>query len=159
MGEWINIIATQIDVYIDHCDIYACRKLASYQWWSYLQDKALALSEWHSEQQFLVLKDPLPQITLVSLWCNHNYRYTYSPTTGAVYGTLTLKYQPIVNLGNIKVGTSSKISLLGYDGDVSWMTYPNTTLGISIPPLPLDTELRWAWVFKFENVLQSIPKE
>ena len=30
------------------------RKLVRYQWWSYLQDKALALSEWHSEQQFLV---------------------------------------------------------------------------------------------------------
>ena len=60
-------------------------------------------------------------------------------------------------LGNVKVGSSgSKISLFGYDGAVSWKTYPNNTVEISMPPLPLDTELRWAWMFKFENALQSI---
>jgi hypothetical protein len=94
-------------------------------------------------------------VVVVQITCNEMFlasRYTYSPATGAVYGILTLKYQPTVNLGNIKVGTGSKISLLGYDGDVSWKTYPNSTLGISMPPLPLDTELRWAWAFKFENV-------
>lgn len=82
-------------------------------------------------------------------------RYTYRPDTGAVYGILTLKYQFSVMLGNIKVGSGSKVSLLGYDGDVSSKTYPNGTLEISMPPLPLDTQLRWAWVFKFENVLQE----
>ena len=82
-------------------------------------------------------------------------RYTYRPDTGAVYGTLTLKYQFTVMLGNMKVGSSSKVSLLGYDGEVSWKTYSNNTVEISMPPLPLDTELRWAWVFKFENVLPS----
>ena len=90
---------------------------------------------------------------------NITCRYTYRPDTGAVYGSLTLKYQPTVNLGNIKVEINSKISLLGYDGDVSWETYPNNTLGIYMPPLPLDTELRWAWVFKFENVLPSSKQE
>ena len=69
-----------------------------------------------------------------------------------MYGILTLKYQFTVNLGNIKLGTGSKISLLGYNGDISWKTYPNNTLGIIMPPLPLDSELKWAWVFKFENV-------
>ena len=42
--------------------------------------------------------------------------------------------------------------MLGYDGDVSWTVYTNDTVKISMPPLPLDTQLRWAWVFKFENV-------
>ena len=46
-------------------------------------------------------------------------RYTYHPDTGAVYGALTQKYQFAVMLGNIKLGSGSKISLLGYDGDVS----------------------------------------
>ena len=80
-------------------------------------------------------------------------RYTYHPDTGAVYGTLTQKYLFNVMLGNMKLGSGSKVSLLGYDGEVSWKTYPNNTAEVSMPPLPLDTELRWAWVFKFENVL------
>ena len=82
-------------------------------------------------------------------------RYTHRPDTGAVYGALTLKYQSKVMLGNIKLGSGSKVSLLGYDGDVSWKTYPNSTIEISMPPLPLDTQLRWAWVFKFENLIPS----
>ena len=80
-------------------------------------------------------------------------RYTYRPDTRAVYGTLTLKYQSTVMLGNLIVGSSSKVSLLGYDGEVSWNAYTNDTVKITMPPLPLDTELRWAWVFKFENVM------
>ena len=82
-------------------------------------------------------------------------RYTHRPDTGAVYGALTLKYQSKVMLGNIKLESGSKVSLLGYDGDVSWKTYPNSTVEISMPPLPLDTQLRWAWVFKFENLIPS----
>ena len=78
-------------------------------------------------------------------------RYTYRPDTGAVYGTLTQKYQSKVML-HLIVGSSSKVSMVGYDGEVSWKTYTNDTIEISMPPLPLDTELRWAWVFKFENV-------
>ena len=74
-------------------------------------------------------------------------RYTYRSDTGAVYGTLTQKYLFNVMLGNVKMGSGSKVSLLGYDGEVSWKTYPNNTVEISMPPLPLDTELRWVWVF------------
>ena len=90
---------------------------------------------------------------------SNSSRYTYRPDTGAVYGALTLKYQSKVMLGNMKVGSGSKVSLLGYDGEVSWKAYPNNTVEITMPPLPLDTELRWAWVFKFENVLQSTPSK
>ena len=78
-------------------------------------------------------------------------RYTYRPDTGDVYGTLTQKYQSKVML-HLIVGSSSKVSMIGYDGEVSWTTYTNDTVEISMPPLPLDTELRWAWVFKFENI-------
>ena len=69
------------------------------------------------------------------------------------------KYLFNVILGNVKMRSGSKVSLLGYDGEVSWKTYTNDTIEISMPPLPLDTELRWAWVFKFENVLPSTPSK
>ena len=50
------------------------------------------------------------------------------------------------------MSTNSKISLVGYDGDVIWKTAANNTVEISMPFLPLDTDLQWAWVFKFENI-------
>ena len=80
------------------------------------------------------------------------HRYTYRPDTRVVYGTLTLTYQPQVVLGNVKTNSSSKISLVGYDGDVAWKPGANNSVEITMPPLPLDTELRWAWVFKFEAI-------
>ena len=72
-----------------------------------------------------------------------------------MYGTLTQAYQSKVVLGNVKVGSGSKVSLVGYDGEVAFKASTNNTIEISMPPLPLDTELRWAWVFKFENVLSK----
>ena len=81
-----------------------------------------------------------------------DYRYTYRPDTGAVYGTQTQVYQSKVVIGAVKTSTNSKISFVGYDGEVTWKPSANNTIEISMPFLPLDTELRWAWVFKFENI-------
>lgn len=83
------------------------------------------------------------------------YRYTYRPDTGAVYAILTQKYQSQILLGNVVAGSSSNVSLVGYDGEVQWKAYTNDTIAINMPPLPLDTELKWAWVFKLENVLNK----
>ena len=80
------------------------------------------------------------------------YRYTYRPDTGAVYGILTQVYQSKVFIGAVKADSDSKISLVGYDGEVVWKSGANNTIEISMPFLPLDTELRWAWAFKFENI-------
>ena len=86
-------------------------------------------------------------------------RYTYRPDTGAVYGILTQAYQMKVVLGNVKVGASgSKISLVGYTGQVTWISNAKDNIEITMPPLPLDTELKWAWVFKFENFLPNQSK-
>ena len=79
-------------------------------------------------------------------------RYTYRPDTGAVYGIQTQVYQSKVVIGAVKTSTNSKISLVGYDGDVTWTTAANSSVEISMPFLPLDTNLTWAWVFKFENI-------
>ena len=83
------------------------------------------------------------------------YRYTYRPDTGAVYAILTQKYQSQILLGNMVAGSGSKVSLVGYDGEVQWKAYPNKTITINMPPLAQDTELKWAWAFKFENVLNK----
>ena len=82
----------------------------------------------------------------------HICRYTYCPNTGAVYGTQTQIYQSSVVIGAVKTNTNTKISLVGYDGEVTWKPSANNTIEISMPFLPVDTQLRWAWVFKFENI-------
>ena len=69
-----------------------------------------------------------------------------------MYGILTQKYQSKLLLGCVKTSNSSKISLVGYNGEVTWNVNTNNTVEVSMPFLPLDTELRWAWAFKFENV-------
>ena len=83
------------------------------------------------------------------------YRYTYRPDTQAVYGILTKMYQSTVQIGAVKADSDSKISLVGYDGEVVWKAGANNTIEISMPFLPLDTELSWAWAFKFEKVLPA----
>ena len=85
----------------------------------------------------------------------NSYRYTYRPDTGAVYGTQTQVYQSTVVIGAVKTNSNSKISLVGYEGEVVWKPAANSTIEISMPHLPLDTELRWAWVFKFENIVPA----
>ena len=79
-------------------------------------------------------------------------RFTYRPDTGVVYATLTLAYRSKVSIGNVVIGSSTKVSLVGYDDKLSWNGLTNNTIEITMPPLPLDTKLRWAWVFKLENV-------
>ena len=69
-----------------------------------------------------------------------------------MYGTLTVAYQSKVVLGHVETSNSTKISLVGYDGEVVWKSGANNTIEISMPFLPLDTELRRAWTFKFENI-------
>ena len=69
-----------------------------------------------------------------------------------MYGTQTLVYQSKVVIGAVETSFNSKISLVGYGGEVVWKAAANNTIEISMPFLPLDTELKWAWVFKFENV-------
>ena len=69
-----------------------------------------------------------------------------------MYGILTQVYQSKVLIGAVATNAKSKISLVGYDGEVVWGSGVNNVIEISMPFLPLDTELRWAWAFKFENV-------
>ena len=75
-----------------------------------------------------------------------------------MYGTQTLVYQSKVVIGAVETSVNSKISLVGYSGEVVWKAAANNTIEISMPFLPLDTELKWAWVFRFENITPT-PKK
>ena len=86
------------------------------------------------------------------------YRYTYRPDTGAVYGTQTLIYQSKLVIGAVKTTSNSRISLVGYDTEVEWKAAANNTIELSMPYLPVGIDLKWAWVFKFENVT-PMPKK
>ena len=68
-----------------------------------------------------------------------------------MYAALTLTFQFNVSLGNLKLAEDSKVSLLGYDEEISWTTGNNNTVVITMPQLPPDTNLKWAWVFKFDK--------
>ena len=47
--------------------------------------------------------------------------------------------------------SNSIVSLLGY-GKVQWSTSSKGQMEITMPSLPLDSELMWAWTFKIENI-------
>ena len=59
-----------------------------------------------------------------------------------MYGILTKVYQSKVLIGAVATNAKSKISLVGYDGEVVWGSGVNNVIEISMPFLTLDTELR-----------------
>jgi alpha-L-fucosidase len=56
-----------------------------------------------------------------------------------------------LNLGSVKVTSTSKATLLGY-GSVQMKGSTNGQTQIMMPGLSLDTQLLWAWVIKLEGV-------
>lgn len=68
-----------------------------------------------------------------------------------VYAT-TLSYPSdyILTIGAIKPASSTKVNLLGY-GDVKW-SYQDLQMKITMPYLPLDSKLQWAWTLSFADV-------
>ena len=95
---------------------------------------------------------------MISLLFAPPYRYTYRPDTGAIYGTQTLIYLSRLVIGAVKTTSYSRISLVGYDTEVEWKPAANNTIELSMPYLPVGIDLKWAWVFKFENVT-PMPKK
>lgn len=87
----------------------------------------------------------------------HNYyniycRYTSRPSDGSVYAiALSWPESYVFSIGSVTPVTSSfTIDLLGY-GPVNYNL--NTTgLYLLLPPMSLDSELKWAWTFKFNGV-------
>ena len=79
-------------------------------------------------------------------------RYTYGNVTGAVYGILLAwpdSYK--VTFGAIETSINTKITLLGY-GEVQWKVAAGNELNVTLPYLPLDSKLQWAWTLKLTNV-------
>ena len=56
-----------------------------------------------------------------------------------------------LTLGSVKTSSTTTASLLGY-GSVDWKSDSMGRMVITIPSLPLDTNLQWAWTIKLENV-------
>ena len=51
----------------------------------------------------------------------------------------------------MKTSTSTVATLLGY-GKLQWKNNSNGQVEITMPYLPLDTPLQWAWTIKLENI-------
>ena len=87
----------------------------------------------------------------------HNlYRYTKNATDGSVYA-IVLKWPAdnILTLGSVKTTAFSIATLLGY-GRVQFNTNFMGQMEITMPPLPLDSNLMWAWTFKLENIAPAM---
>ena len=82
-------------------------------------------------------------------------RYTYSPSNKAVYG-IAVQYPSdyVLTINDVKPDTSTtKVTLLGY-GEIKW-TYSAPKMSIMMPRLPLDSNLRWSWVIRFDGISSS----
>ena len=79
-------------------------------------------------------------------------RYTKNATDSSVYA-IALKWPDnnILTLGLVKTTSNSVVTLLGY-GKVQLKTNTKGQMEITMPPLPLDSDLKWAWTFKLENI-------
>jgi len=59
-----------------------------------------------------------------------------------------------VTMGSVKTTSSSNISLLGYSGKLYWKMGAMGTM-VTLPFLPPDSSLKWAWTLKLENVTSN----
>ena len=78
-------------------------------------------------------------------------RYTYNSNLKAVYG-IALKYPSnyVLSIGAVVPSQQSTVvTLLGY-GQLKW-TYEAPLMNVTMPYLPLDSDLRWGWTLRFEN--------
>lgn len=85
-----------------------------------------------------------------------NSNVWYTQNSGIVYAIL-LQFpsnQKVV-LGAPTTSSSTKVSLLGFEGIINWSpTASGAGLTINLLPMsPVNAPCQWAWVFKLENVL------
>ena len=73
-------------------------------------------------------------------------------TDGSVYA-ISLKWPDnnTLTLGSVMSSSNSIVTLLGY-GKVQWKANTKGQMEITMPSLPLDSDLMWAWTFKIENI-------
>lgn len=89
-------------------------------------------------------------VSLTSSWLLS--RYTYNTGSKAVYG-IALKYPSdyVLSIGAVKPAQGAKVTLLGWEQDLKW-TYQAPVMNITMPFLPLNSNLRWGWTLRFDNV-------
>lgn len=80
-----------------------------------------------------------------------NVWYTTSYNAVHVYAiALEWPDDNILKLGSVKASSGSTATMLGY-GKVNFKTSSNG-VQVSFPNLPLDTQLMWAWVVRFDGI-------
>lgn len=73
----------------------------------------------------------------------------------AVYG-IVVQYPSdyMLTISDVKPDLlDTKVTLLGY-GEISW-SYSAMKMSIMMPRLPLDSNLRWSWVLRFDGISSS----
>ena len=82
-------------------------------------------------------------------------RYTTDASGKSVFA-IVLKWPDnyIIKLGAVKPDKDASINLLGY-GKVQW-TYDQSVMTLTVPYLPLDSSLQWAWTFQMEGVSPAV---
>ena len=64
----------------------------------------------------------------------------------------------ILELGDVVATNQTKATLLGYTGDVEIMMNSGVQgISVTLPHLPPNTELQWAWTLKLEPVVTEEP--
>ena len=60
----------------------------------------------------------------------------------------------VLTMGDVKPDSpTSTVTLLGH-GKVEW-TYSALKMTVTMPRLPLDSNLRWSWVLRFDGITSS----
>ena len=59
-----------------------------------------------------------------------------------------------ISLGAVKPDNDAAVILLGY-GKVPW-TYSQPVMTLTMPYLPLDSSLQWAWTFWMQGVSPAV---
>lgn len=78
--------------------------------------------------------------------------YTTNNKSGLVYAHLLqwpADYE--VLLGALKGMKPTKVTLLGEESDLAFTSLPDG-VQVTLPYLPLDTPLKWAWVLRIEGL-------
>ena len=75
----------------------------------------------------------------------------------SVYAIVLNKWpSPTLMLGSVKSSTQSKVSLLGYSGEISQQPVAGGGMKVMVPMIPASMlPCDWAWVFKLEGVMPA----
>jgi alpha-L-fucosidase len=75
----------------------------------------------------------------------------YTSNNNTVYAILVKTPGHSVKLGAMGKFKFDQVQLLGYDGDLNWITTDNWV--VIYTNMRINENVKWSWVFKFTNVV------